>query len=186
MDVVVNGFAGRLLCGSIFSTPLTATFPILFTSISTIRVAPYSNSVLNTTFQSWEDVAQSITSANTSILSTGYAFGEPLIDRWQSKDLSLFPTDVASSLAQQFNISNSASSVNTSSDLTGESTSTSTDTDLSTGTKVGIAVGAAVGGLMFVIAGVWLLLRRRKKRRPQPATQTLRQPRQRWRITIRS
>jgi len=114
--------------------------------------------------QSW------VTYKNTTVLSFGTAFARPLYVYWQSKDLSLFPPDYASSLATQMGVSFSltpAPSPSLSSTIpppTSSSVKEGSAPTLSPTRKAGIGVGLGIGGLALGAIFVAILWWRRRKR----------------------
>ncbi|KAF2676246.1 hypothetical protein K458DRAFT_424867 [Lentithecium fluviatile CBS 122367] len=103
----------------------------------------------------------------TSIF-TGLAVADPVVVAWASEDMSSFPSDYRTSLADRIGVvMNMDATPESTSSLpsqtqTGESVPP-IDPSLSTGAKAGIGVGVALG--VAVIVGIVTLLRLRRRKR---------------------
>jgi hypothetical protein len=110
---------------------------------------------------------------NATTIARGLAMADSYIVGWQEKELFLFPTDYASSLAQKAGISwgSSTPAPASTSNLPRETSSVTpsppTADDLSTGHKVGISVGAAAALLIGAPIVAWICLSRRKRKKKQ-------------------
>jgi hypothetical protein len=150
-------YGGDGYCLSDFSTPIRALVPFTITP-DNASLEPYL----------WYEISTRTgtegrtTQVNTTSVSTGTAWARAITVGWQEKDLSLFPSAYAVSLAKQINIpfTPTPGSVSNLPNETGASTSSG----LSTGAKAGVGVGAAVGfTFLLSIAILCLCLRRRRK-----------------------
>jgi hypothetical protein len=109
--------------------------------------------------------------ANSTILYTGTMLVEPFVVYWQATDLPKFDTDYASLLARRLDIDFAPTAT---AGLTATSSSSSSNTPpassaLSTGAKAGIGIGAALLFLLFLLAALFLIKRRKKIRERRAA-----------------
>ncbi|KAH7086093.1 hypothetical protein BKA63DRAFT_560706 [Paraphoma chrysanthemicola] len=152
-------------CEGTISTPFTALAPVIATvtsGSSVSRVTIWDDSVTRAITTTGSDGRPDIVNtvqnfSQTTVISNGKLWAEPVTVYWQAEDLSLFPSVYASSLASAIGISFGKSLPEGSSSR-----------GLSVGAIVGIAVGAVV--LAFLIGGgiILILLHRRKQ---QPHTE---------------
>jgi hypothetical protein len=111
---------------------------------------------------------------NATTITRGLAMAGPYIFEWQEKELYLFPTDYASSLARKAGLKwgSSTPTPASTSNLPQETNpaapppASPPSTGLSTGAKAGIAVGA-VGALVIGAVIIWMCLLNRRKKRDQ-------------------
>ena len=166
MHLTTTGFdIGR--CISVVSDPIQIVRPITAQSMTFWDEGSWSVSVF-----------RQASTANVTTITQGLAVAEGYVVAWQEKELFLFPTDYATSLARRIGSpwgSSTALPASTSSlppETSPPSPSlapTPSSTGLSTGSKVGIAVGAVAGALLGAIV-LWAYLWRRKKRNQVPQT----------------
>lgn len=157
------------LCRSTFSTPLRAFAPFTITESETTPDSP--RVVYQSTGCAQNDDAEDCevsTKANITTLSSGLAVADSISIYWEDKDLSLFPSAYALSVAQQFKVPTFTPmpAPGTSSALPRETNPPPPSSGLSTGAKAGIGVGAVVGAAAIVGLGLLsVCLRRRRRRR---------------------
>lgn len=135
------------------------------------------NAIITGSLDSTEDALNSTATVTDAILTvtsgsgaslwtfTGYAF--PIVVTWASTDLYRFTPASAPLLAGLSTAAPSPTSkiAQTTSTEPVRNTATAAGKNrLSTGAQAGIGVGVSIAGLCVLIAGGWLLLRRRKNR----------------------
>jgi len=106
-------------------------------------------------------------------VTTGVALEEPVVIAWQDKDLPLFPTEYATSLARRIGVplpSNTASPQSSASP-TSNAQPERAGPELSTGAKAGIGIGAAIGALAIIAAIATMHFRHQKRARAAAALQ---------------
>ncbi|KAH7086615.1 hypothetical protein FB567DRAFT_75066 [Paraphoma chrysanthemicola] len=150
-------------CEGTLSTPFTALAPVIATvtsgsslSRATIWDGNVTQAITTTGFDGRPATLNTVQNfSQTTVISNGKLWAEPVTVYWQAEDLSLFPSVYASSLASAIGISFGNESKSEGSSSRG----------LSVGAIVGIAVGAVV--LAFLIGGgIFLILLRRRKQQP--------------------
>jgi len=110
------------------------------------------------------------TFSNISTATAGLVAADPIVVVWQERDLSVFPTDYLSSLAQRYNTNWNSASSSSPADPTPASTSSmprntnQTAESLGKGAKAGIGAGIAVGVAFLIAATIVILLRTRRNR----------------------
>jgi len=160
---------GDVQCVSEFHTSIRV-LRLMSTSVTVMQ----SGSTL-TANAIWDYTSGSQTFDNATTFTTGIVVADAIYVGWQKKDLSLFPTDFASSLAQSAGISWSSTSAPTPGSSPGLPPPTSTppaqpsSSKISAGGKAGIGVGIA-GFVLIGAIVLWLFVRRRKnKKKPDEA-----------------
>ncbi|PVI00690.1 hypothetical protein DM02DRAFT_707755 [Periconia macrospinosa] len=111
---------------------------------------------------------------NTTVVSFVNVLAQPVEIYWQEKDLSLFPTDYASSLATKIGVRFPANTPPPASPASPPSIAPATSTpeathNLSTATRAGIGVGSVLGALALVATIVTLIWWRIRRKRGETA-----------------
>jgi hypothetical protein len=154
-------------CEGTFSTPFTALASVTatITSGSSTSKAPIwdgnvTQAIATTGADGRPSVATTVENfRQTTVLSSGKLWAEPVTVYWQAEDLSLFPSAYAASLASAIGISFNDGS---------KAPEPAAAQGLTIGAKVGIAVGAVIFAALlggFLVLG--LLRRRRRQRHPE-------------------
>lgn len=166
--------AGAASCVSEISSPLRVLQPCT----STARFYNVSGTVLYGTSIFWQSLYLFTSSRgpvsvitvidNATTITQGLAIADPILVGWSEKELALFPTSYASSVAKQAGLKWGLPTPGSTADLPRETNParSATPRGLSTGGKVGIAISVlgvvVLGALLF-----WLLLRRKRKGKQQ-------------------
>jgi hypothetical protein len=167
-------------CVSSISTPLQARAMVTqtLTEISDGKTTLHTTLVyeyltvffVESTGGYWSSPVNSTVSSMTTVTSA-LAVADPYVVAWQRKDLSLFPTAYAASLAHDMGVSIASMgdsivyyrSAVASGDWPLETGPSPASHELSTAAKAGVGVGSAFGGV--IIAGsifiLWLKMRRK-------------------------
>ena len=159
-------------CLSTIYTPVTALWLLTLTA----SYFGHSQGAMTSGDVVWESTSGNSIVRDSSVITSGAAQRIGMHTRFQSKDLDLFPTDIASLMAQKFNISWKAATGQPVGSILPSRTgsadpSSNMNPSLSTGAKAGIGVGAALAALATLGIAVGALLRHRKKR--NSATDTI-------------
>ena len=154
-------------CESTFSTPLQVFAPLTRTTSGITTGSPSVVYQWRSISEMGDDEYLTVTTTNTTIVNTGLAWADPIVVGWQVKDLSLFPSAYAASLANRLNIPFTPLPGMTPG-LPGQTSPPGPPSSgLSTGAKAGIGVGAVFGAasIIGVIFFLTCLLRRRRRQR---------------------
>ncbi|CAI6339860.1 unnamed protein product [Periconia digitata] len=156
------------LCVSQLATPINAYSPITFYGDSTTVFIDYTSLVFGNMTSGASVVETNSTTGLKTLIQSGWAIAGGLQVAWEMSDFSLFPTDYASSLAEQMNISLNLSI--TSKDP-GPITATSPQPppskidkgSIGKGSIIGIIVGAIAGAILLGTSILFVLRRRHNK-----------------------
>jgi hypothetical protein len=168
-------------CVSSISTPLQARAMVTqtLTEISNGKTTLHTTLVYEylTVFSTgstggyWSSPVSSTVSSMTTVTSA-LAVADPYVVAWQQKDLSLFPTAYAASLAHNMGVSIASMgdsivyyrSAVASGDWPLETGASPASHELSTAAKAGVGVGSAFGGVIIAasIFVLWLKMRRKR------------------------
>lgn len=115
-----------------------------------------------------------------TIVSRGVAIADPISVAWRLSDMSILPSEYASSIVKRFGVSAMALSadsprVSPPPAQQGPASSTPTSGTSSSRTSprtIGIAVGVGVGALILIVGLVWFFLKRRQRRKQAAALES--------------
>jgi hypothetical protein len=156
----------KTYCTSGFSTAFTALGAISTLENQTLQSYVYDTVTLVLSVVTFSNVISTSTLVfslrSPTVLSSGLAQAQAVTVRWQSSDLSSFPSAYAASLASLVAMPVGPTSSSSSLSLVTSSPPPITH-GLSTGGKAGIGVGAVLGFVALGALLILLLLRRKKK-----------------------
>lgn len=158
---------GPYWCSSTFSTSLEAFALLTVQTTGDETTAVYEHISTSTLCNGAVSTA---TQWNLTTITTGTAITKPWFIAWESKDLALFPSTYATSLASKIGVSFSGAATPASSSSLARQTNLPPPAPaMNTGAKAGIGVGAAVGVALLIGILAIFLLKRRKKNAPAVA-----------------
>jgi hypothetical protein len=167
-------------CVSSISTPLQARAMVIQTlteisdgktTLHTTLVYEYLTVFFTESTGGYRSSPVSSTVSNMTTVTSALAVADPYVVAWQRKDLSLFPTAYAASLAHDMGVSIASMgdsivyyrSAVASGDWPLETGASPASHELSTAAKAGVGVGSAFGGVIIAasIFILWLKMRRK-------------------------